>query len=326
MKLFLREHVLLVLVQGVQFMLVVAVFWLAGFRDLRLALYSGFLGLLFLLGYLVYQYVSRRHFYSWLSYPPYDLEDALQAPGSPPVDQALHKLLKAYYRLYQTEIVTQSKRQEEQLIFMDLWVHQMKTPLSVIDLMARDLDEPHSSNIRDENDKLKTGLQTVLYMSRLRGIAQDFHIKQISLASLLQQVNADNKRLYIRNRVYPQVEMKEADIVVESDEKWLFFMVTQLVHNAVKYSVDKSNQVLLSVFLREGVPVLEIKDFGIGIPKEDQRRIYDAFFTGSNGQAYKESTGVGLYVANEVADYLGHTLEMESEVGGGTAFRIVFNK
>lgn len=326
MKLFFREHLLLVHVQICQFGLIIAVFWLAGFRNIQLVLYSGFLGLLLLLAYLIYQYVSRNQFYRWLSHPPDRLDDALQSPGNAPIDQALHRLLKANYRLYQTEIVTQSNRQEEQLVFMDLWVHQMKTPLSVIDLMARDLDEPYSANIRDENEKLKTGLQTVLYMSRLRGIAQDFHIKQVDLSAVLQQVNADNKRLYIRSRVYPKMALAETNMLVESDEKWLFFMVTQLIHNAVKYSVDISDQVLLSTFHRDGVPVLEIRDFGIGIPQEDKRRIYDAFFTGANGQAYKESTGVGLYVANEVAVYLGHTLEMDSEVGKGTAFRIIFNK
>ena len=199
----------------------------------------------------------------------------------------------------------------------------MKTPISVIELMARDLDEPYSSSIRDENEKLKTGLNTVLHMSRLRLIHQDFHIKQLHLDRIIEQVNQENKRLFIRNRVYPKVET-EKDIVVESDEKWLFFMISQLVHNAVKYSAEKSNQFLYRIYEREGSPVLEIVDFGIGIPQSDIKRIFNAFFTGENGRAYKESTGVGLYVTKEVATYLGHALEVESVVGEGTTFRIVF--
>ena len=72
---------------------------------------------------------------------------------------------------------------------MDQWVHQMKTPLSVIELIAQDLDEPDSSNIREETDRMKTGLNTILYMARFRTIEQDFHIKPVELAKLVSEVN-----------------------------------------------------------------------------------------------------------------------------------------
>src|SRR5699024_9654528 len=78
-----------------------------------------------------------------------------------PVYQALSRLLKSSHALYQEEVSIQAKKQEEHLVFMDLWVHQMKTPLSVIELTARELDEPYSSDIRDETERLKNGLDTV---------------------------------------------------------------------------------------------------------------------------------------------------------------------
>lgn len=324
LKLFLRNHLLLVFVQAFQFCLVVLVFWLAGFRDISLVFYSLFLfGFTFLL-YAVYQYIRHRAFYKRLSQPFTTLEEVYEVKADTPVYHALSRLLKSSQALYQKDIAIQSKKQEEQLVFMDLWVHQMKTPLSVIDLTARDLDEPHSSDIREETERLKNGLNTVLYMARLRSIQQDFNVKTIDLKAFIQQVNQENKRFFIRNRVYPKVEMEEETIQVETDEKWLLFMVTQLVHNAVKYSKDQSDYFYMRVFRSNQRVALAIQDFGVGIPSSDLKRIFDAFYTGENGRTFKESTGVGLYVMKEVATYLGHDIQVESTVGQGTTFTLHF--
>src|SRR5699024_7634581 len=104
--------------------------------------------------------------------------------------------------------------------------------------------------------------------------------KKINLETIVQQVNKENKRYYIRNRVYPKIVKQEENVIVESDEKWLFFMITQLVHNAVKYSAGKGEQIIFSIQKRGEQTVLSIQDFGVGIPKEDLLRIYNAFYTG----------------------------------------------
>jgi two-component system, OmpR family, sensor histidine kinase YxdK len=110
-----------------------------------------------------------------------------------------------------------------------------------------------------------------------------------------------------------------------TDEKWLFFLLTQLVQNAVKYSTGKAKHLLLSVYEREGEAVLEVKDFGLGIPVVDKKRIFTKFYTGENGRKYRESTGMGLYLVKEVADKLEHGIELESEVDEGTTIRIIFS-
>lgn len=325
MKLFLREHVLLIFVQIVQFTTIIGIFWLAGFRQVEIALYSLFLGVFFLVCYLIYYYIRRRKVYKRLSVPVRTLDETMQELDDVAIAKALHQLLKTQYNLFQNQLMDMGKKQEEHMIFMDRWIHQMKTPLSVIELMAKDLEEPDSSSFREETDRLKTGLNMVLYMARLRTIKQDFHIKKVNLLKLIQEVNQDNKRLFIRNNIYPEVKEEQAGIIVESDEKWLFFMITQFIHNAVKYSVKQSNKIMITIWKRGDQSVLEIKDFGVGIPKEDMKRIFDPFYTGVNGRNFRESTGVGLFLVKEVAEYLGHRLEVESEVGQGATFRIIFD-
>src|SRR5699024_6670928 len=135
--------------------------------------------------------------------------------------------------------------------------------------------------------------------------------------------NQENKRLFIRNRVYPKVEISD-ELTVESDEKWLFFMISQLVHNAVKYSTERSNQIDIRGYKERDRTLLEIVDYGVGIPKEDSKRILNAFYTEANVRLFKEFTGVVLYVSKEVADYLEHELKVESNVGEGTPFGIIF--
>jgi two-component system, OmpR family, sensor histidine kinase YxdK len=79
-------------------------------------------------------------------------------------------------------------------------------------------------------------------------------------------------------------------------------------------------------FERCGEAVLEVKDFGIGIPVVDRKRVFNKFFTGENGRKYRESTGMGLYLVKEVADKLEHHIELESTIGEGTIIRIIFSK
>lgn len=325
MKLFFREHCLFIFVQLIQFTVIFSIYWLDGYNRLKPALYGMFLGLFIMGCYLFYQYYSRRQFYRRLSQPLESLDESFQETEQTPVSEALEALLKEQYKHYQTQINKLESAQEEHLKFMDQWVHQMKTPLSVIELSAQNLDEPDSSNIREETDRMKSGLNTVLYMARLRSIEQDFHVKPVPLSKIIHEVNGEYKRFYIRNKVYPKLQI-EKELTVESDEKWLYFMLSQLINNAVKYSAGKSNHILLSLYEKENEAILEVRDYGVGIPNTDVKRVFAPFFTGENGRKFRESTGMGLYLTKEVAEHLGHRIEFDSTIGEGTTFCIIFSE
>lgn len=324
MRLFLREHYMLIFVQCIQFAVIIGLFWLAGFHDFELALYSLFLGFLFLGSYLTYQYVSRKAYYQRLQTAIQTFDESIQSLGQTPIGLALQHLQVSQYKLYAEEIEEQRKKQDEHHAFLERWIHQMKTPLSVIELLGRDLDEPESSDLHEETERLKRGLNTVLYMARFRSLQADLHITQVNLMDVIQQVNNDNKRLFIRNNIYPEVKAMVKNVIVETDEKWLNFMLSQIVQNAVKYSADVASNILIHIDNVSGRISCQIIDYGVGIPPEDSKRIFDMFFTGENGRKFRESTGVGLYLVKEVADYLGHNIEVQSTVDEGTTFRIIF--
>ncbi|MEN2767953.1 sensor histidine kinase [Ornithinibacillus xuwenensis] len=326
MKLFIRDHFLLILLQCIQLIMIATIYWLDGYHNVKLISYAIFLSFFFLICYLTYRYIRKRNYYKRLSNPMESLEASLEHTGSTATAVALDQLLRSQYRLYLEKLQEAEDRQDEHLMFMDRWVHQMKTPLSVIELMAQSLDEPESSSIREETERMRNGLNTVLYMARLRTIVEDFHIKPVVLSKLVHDVNHENKRFFIRNGVYPQLREDKVNLTVETDEKWLFFMVSQLVHNAVKYSAGKSNQIVIGLYEQSGEAVLEVKDDGIGIPEVDRKRVFNKFFTGENGRNFRESTGMGLYLVKEVTGKLDHRIELDSKVGEGTTIRIIFNK
>ncbi|SIS54962.1 sensor histidine kinase [Salimicrobium flavidum] len=323
MKLFIQEHMLLFLVQVIQFSGIAFLLYMDGYTNVSMLLYIFGLGFFFLFVYLIYQYVTRRRVYERLEKPLNHLDEAMEDSGQAPLAEALDLFMKRQYRVYQQSLMEAERQKEEHLMFMERWVHQMKTPLSVIELTSKEVDEPASSNIREETDRMKNGLQNVLYMARMRSVEDDFKVEPVALGEAVQAVVDENKRFFIRNRVYPKLET--TNTFVETDKKWLEFILHQLMQNAVKYSAGKAQQIVISNYQVEDRYVLEVKDFGIGIPPEDQRRVYDPFFTGEHGRTYRESTGMGLYLVKEISDHLNHGIEMESVVGEGTTFRITFS-
>lgn len=323
MKLFLKEHQILIIVQLLQFTIIGLLIWLGGFRNLSLILYSVFLGLFFLVIFLLYKYNSQRKLYERLSEQMTTLDESQRELDYNHLSEALSHLLKSQYQLYEKEVIQLKQMQEEQFIFINRWIHQMKTPLSVLELTAQDLDEPESSNMREEIDRMKTGLHTVLHMARLRSFDRDFHVSNVNMKELIAEVNRENKRLYIRNNIYPRVTIEKDTVTAYTDEKWFYFILTQLIQNAVKYTADKSEIIDIRVIQKDERTIVEVEDYGVGIPEFDVKRIFEPFFTGEIGRRFRESTGVGLYLTKEVVDFLGHDIEVESIVDKGTVFRII---
>lgn len=323
MRLFIRDHLPLILIQIIQLMLVLLIYWLDGYRNAPTAFYSIFVGLFLLSLYLIYRYMSHRAMYRRLSEPLQTLDESIQSIGYAPMSEAVQVLLEIQYRHYQTQLKAGEKKREDHLTFINQWVHQMKTPLAVIHLIAQDEEDDRFASIREEADRMEKGLETVLYAARLDVFEHDFRVEQVSLKRIAQQSVHENKRAFIRNKVYPELIMDQ-EFTVESDAKWLLFVLGQLVTNAIKYSAGNQLKVTISAWRDNEEIILEVRDRGIGIPKQDLKRVFQPFFTGENGRINRESTGMGLYLAEQFCRRLGHRIELESEPGKGTAVRLAF--
>ncbi|MBW3496600.1 HAMP domain-containing sensor histidine kinase [Bacillus sp. FDAARGOS_1420] len=323
MKLFLREHIPLIVMIIMQLIATLMVYWLDGYHHILTALYSVFLGICFLIGYLIYRYYSHRRYYNKLSHPSQALGESLQKTDHTPISIAFRRILEVQYNQYQSELKTWEHKQKEHLIFMNQWVHQMKTPVSVVALITQEEHGEAFESIAEEIDRMKCGLEMVLHMARLETFEQDFHVERVSLKTLAQEVIDENKRFFIRNYVYPKVKIAQ-DYIVETDRKWLGFMTNQILSNAIKYSAGSRTDITIAVWKTEQSIFFEIQDQGVGISKEDLPRVFRPFYTGGNGRKFKESTGMGLYLVKNITEKLHHEIEIESEVGIGTRIQIIF--
>ncbi|MGE5560343.1 MAG: sensor histidine kinase [Chloroflexota bacterium] len=257
---------------------------------------------------------------------------SLPAAGTAEQEE-LRALAEKVYAGAMAELERARAAHRQQLTFMQLWVHQMKTPVSALSLIAQrgqDGADPEAratmAAVEEEAVKLADGLDLVLTMARLGEFATDYHVRRVDLLSLLRRVINQRKKQFIRLGVFPEIVADgEGDWTVLTDEKWDAFVIDQVVANALKYtSQGGGDDRRLTCGLSrsaDGV-ILSITDRGPGIPPEDLPRVFEPFFTGENGRRFGGATGIGLYLVHQICDRLGQAVALDSRPGTGTVVTI----
>lgn len=166
----------------------------------------------------------------------------------------------------------------------------------------------------------------MLQTARLEEFAFDVKPQTFDLAEMVRSLINQEKRQFIKRRLFPTLHVPPNAVQISSDQKWLSFVVEQILFNALKYSKQGvGDPITIRIETQGHETRLSVADEGIGIPPQDLPRIFDAFFTGENGRTMKEATGMGLYLAKQVCSRLGHKLYAESKEGAGTVMTIVFS-
>lgn len=246
--------------------------------------------------------------------------------------EMMREVLLRQHHAYEEKQSIYRQLEERRHIFINQWVHQMKTPVSVIDLIIQQAEQLDSqqdgqaiiTSISEENERLVHGLEMILYQARLDKFEVDAQFNKVNLNELLRFVINEHKNAFIRNSIYPRISGDE--VIVETDEKWLGFVCNQLLSNAIKYSRIKPGEKQIHIIIshKAGISRVQMIDEGIGIAETDLPRIFEPYFTGDNGRLTGESTGMGLYLAREVCRKLGHRLDLTSVQGQGTTATLSF--
>jgi len=324
-KLFLRDYASFIVFQLFLVGFIMLLYWLDGFRNIDTAVYSFCISLVLLASFLLVRYLMRQRYLLKISQLPKTMEDVLQKNAKTPEAMQAEKYMHELYRLYQHELHSLYASQKRHDQFMNQWVHQMKTPISVIELLLQDERPLDKKNVQEEIDRLRRGLDMVLVNARLENFEDDMQVEQVALKTIVTATVNENKRLFITKRVFPEIHIED-DIIIASDSKWLRFIIGQFVTNAVKYTFEANKKIVISAIKKDDYVQLAICDEGIGIPASDLSRVTKAFYTGENGRKTGESTGMGLYLAKEICEKLGHELNITSEVGKGTIVTVTFTK
>lgn len=224
--------------------------------------------------------------------------------------------------LLQTEAEYKEQREEWQAARKDMndyyatWVHQIKAPIAVMRVLLQQEDTPVNREITGELFRVEQYVEMALCYVRLGEDASDLVIKEYPLDDMIRKSIRKYAGQLIRRKL--GIVYEGTDIYVLTDEKWLMFIIEQLLSNAVKYTVSGNVTITVDSEKKQ----LSISDTGIGISPEDLPRIFEKGYTGYNGRLDKKSTGIGLYLCRTAADKLGHKLMAQSTVGEGSKFTI----
>ena len=209
---------------------------------------------------------------------------------------------------YKTYISKSDIAKSDMIDYYTMWVHQIKTPISAMKLLIQTSESEISSDLSSELFKIEQYVEMVLSYIRLGSNENDFVIKEYDLDNIVRQAIRKYAPLFIRKKI--NLDFQPTTYKVLTDEKWLVFVIEQLLSNAIKYT----NKGKISIYPLEDKKLV-IEDTGIGISQEDIPRIFDKGFTGFNGRTDKKATGLGLYLCKNILDKLSHKISIESEVG-----------
>lgn len=209
--------------------------------------------------------------------------------------------------------------------YIELWIHEVKIPISSLVLMTHNSKETLPKKYITQINRLDNYIDQVLYYVRSNNSEEDYLIKEVSLQKIINAVALKNKDDLLENNIEFTVKINNEKVL--TDEKWLEFILNQIINNSIKYKRNiKVPKIEINIEETPQEVLLTITDNGIGIPKNNLPKVFNKSFTGTNGRTTTKSTGLGLYIAKNLLKKLGHKIEIESEVNKYTKVTITFSK
>lgn len=211
---------------------------------------------------------------------------------------------------------TQTSRHFDDMVdYYTTWAHQIKTPIASMHLTLQNEDSPLSRRLSGDLFRIEQYVEMVLMFLRLDSDSSDYLIHRCDLDAIVRQAVKRYAGEFIARKL--QLIYEPLQTTVLSDEKWLSFVIEQVLSNALKYTPSGSIRIFL-----ESPKTLCLQDTGTGIAAEDLPRIFEKGYTGCHGRSDKRASGIGLYLCRRICRNLGHTITAQSAPDAGTTIRI----
>lgn len=230
------------------------------------------------------------------------------------IEEDYRQLIRALGEEKQRQTSAMDLRMSDMQDYFTLWAHQIKTPIAAMRLILQTKPENSAGEIEGELFRVEQYVEMVLNYLRLDSDSTDFVFKTCALDGIIRQCVRKYAKQFIRKKI--SLEYQGTALQVLTDEKWLCFVIEQILSNALKYTAAGS----IRIFTQG--ETLVIADTGIGIAPEDLPRVFEKGYTGYNGRTDKKATGIGLYLCKKILQKLGHGISISSEVGKGTRVSI----
>lgn len=285
------------------------------------------IGIICALSYIIYDYWRKNQFYQQLDqyFSSMDqknlITEMLQEPNfleGKLCYQYLESSEKATNDMigyYKNELCSYRE-------YIEMWIHEVKTPVTAVDLIIENESMKEKNAIKDELEKINYYIDQALYYARSAGVEKDYMVKECDLQELVENSIKSNARMLITSKM--KIVLGELDKKVFTDEKWINFILKQIIVNAVKYRKNSNSEIQFDSKEYSERIILQISDNGIGISEKDLPRVKEKGYTGTTGRTYVKSTGMGLYLCEKLSEKLGITFDIQSEEGIGTSIFISF--
>lgn len=233
------------------------------------------------------------------------------------IDECYHALLELLREENRALHTNSDCRYNDAVMYFTMWAHQIKTPIAAMSLLLQGTDTAESRELSGELLKIEQYVEMALCYVHMDGENSDYVLKKCSLDGIIRAAVRKFSPQFIRKRV--KLVYEPTDFEVLTDEKWLLFVVEQVISNALKYT--KKGSVTIAALPDN---MLSFRDTGIGIPADDLPRIFERGYTGNNGRGTfnspstnaQASTGIGLYLCRRICRELGHEITVQSDVSG----------
>lgn len=275
----------------------------------------------------IYVYIKKASYYNKLTDTlnhldkKYLLTELVDKPNF--LDgKIMYNILQELDKNMHDYINTYMFRQKEYKDYIEMWVHEIKTPIAAANLLIENHPSMISDQLKEELSHVEDHVEQALYYARSTTLEKDYMIKQLNLQKVIHTVIRKYSKNFIYNRI--AVELKDLDVTVYSDSKWLGFIISQIIGNCLKYMDKENSKVTIYTKKEENHILLFIDDNGIGIAEQDLPRIFERGFTGINGRENSKTTGMGLYLCKTLCDKMSLSISCHSELNKGTSICISF--
>ena len=285
--------------------------------------YFGFLVFFMLALFILIRFYKTGRVYEKFSLKSKLLNDYLIEYPRSAFEEEYNLMIEEMIKNNGSREIEQKQDKKLQKVMIYRFVHQMKTPLSVLKLICENHSEEEDYKKIGRNvNTIEYNLNQILNIYRLDEFKNDFVSEKVLLKNICKECINGLKDYFISSKIYPKLDINE-NIYVYSDSKWLKLIIHQILTNAIKYS-NSTQTVSVTAKKEDDKVYLSIIDTGVGIEKADLRSIFELFYIGKNGRNNADSSGIGLYIVKKVSEYLGHKVEVESKIGKGTKMTIIF--
>ncbi len=323
---YIKDKSLFLIINLVLFFIV---FIISIYINLSFALVIGIFILWFfpLISYIILEFIKFNKYYKNVESicdsldKKYLLSEVIEEPDFVE-GKILYNLLSETNRSMREGINHYKNIQKEYEEYIEMWVHEIKTPIASTLLLIENNIDSMPLGIKEQIKNIEDYVEQVLYYSKINDANKDYIVKSVNLELVVKNVIRKNATDFIHKKI--SINLDDINKNVYTDPKWIEFIINQIISNSIKYSAKKLPKINIRSAKNENNTILEIEDNGVGIIDKDIRKVFEKGFTGENGRKFGRSTGMGLYLCKNLCDKLGIGINITSKENEWTKVSLVF--